>query len=156
MASDNGHKFQPFIWSIYMCCKGLWHLLSADRGVSIITFIAQYAQVIKNNSKDYLTSVCRNLTETRGGKGGEKEEKREVWRKRSERREERAPTFSSEGKQELRLVWLLVWEWKVKSEINIMNQIKSYVTSRSACWPHHSFPIVGCSSPLHKLMPKIF
>lgn len=55
-----------------MCCKGLWHLLGADRGVSIITFIAQYAQVIKNNSKDYLTSACRNPTGTRGGKVGEK------------------------------------------------------------------------------------
>lgn len=84
-----------------MCCKGLWHGLSADRGVSIITFIAQYAQVIKNNRKAYLTSACRNQTGTknknrRKRRKGRREE-RQDWRKRSKKRGERKPTFPFEG-----------------------------------------------------------
>lgn len=62
-APDDGHKFQLFIWIIYI---GLWHPLSADRGISIVTFITRYAQVIKNNSKDYSTLACRNPTGTTG------------------------------------------------------------------------------------------
>lgn len=53
-----GTRFNIFIWVIYMCCKGIWHPLSADRGVSIITFIVQYAQDVKTNNKEYLTSAC--------------------------------------------------------------------------------------------------
>ena len=70
-----------------MCCKGLWHPLSADRGVGIITFIAQYAQVVKNNSKDYLTSACRNQTGTTGG-GGRGRRSEERGRGRGRGREE--------------------------------------------------------------------
>lgn len=44
-------SFNVFILIIYMCCKGIWHPLSADRGVGIITFIVQYAQDIKKKTK---------------------------------------------------------------------------------------------------------